>query len=423
MLRYLLILCMLVLSVAARAQSTGYLAALDELYTQLKKTPSWKDQIKGERAGLFDSLYQALRSDSSHVKNSFDGFYHLARLFFPLYDNHLGFYQLPEQGLKPSDFTNEQAVAQYRQSAFFKQYPAVQINLDSLQAVLATKHRDSVEGIYYYDQYLTVGLYRTPNRQELTGVVLSTILPVWEKGQVAMQLYEYQPHYFRSIYGHPVYKYLMLYTNEKFKNHSLINSWFYVSLTDAVYKKFPGEVDHININRIEPAFQLKPINPTLQYLRLGNFSAIEKDMEVSQAFFDRIKDSLTAPRLIVDLRNNTGGAEKVSQKFLTLLKRYSAKGKIYVLVNNGTMSRGEIFTLQLRKAIQAPVYGQTTRGTIAYGVNYSKMLRFGGQYGATMTDLKSKGYEPYENIGVAPDYVFNNSDNWISQLLKVIDNQ
>ncbi|MBO9564867.1 MAG: hypothetical protein J7621_18975 [Niastella sp.] len=417
--RYLLILCMLVLSVSLHAQSTSYLADLDVLYTQLKKTPSYKDQIKGEKAGSFDSLYLALRADSPHVNNSFDGFYRLARLFFPLYDNHLGFYQFPEYGIKPSDFTNEQAVAQYRQSAFFRQYPAVQLNLDSLRAALATKHKDSVEGIYYYDQYLTVGLYRTSNRHELTGVVLSTTLPVWEKGQVAMRLYEYQPHYFRGIYGHPVYKYLMLNTNEKFRNHSLINSYFYASVSDAVYKKFPGEENHINIPRTTPAFQLTSLNPALQYLRLGNFSAMEKDMKVSQAFVNSIKDSLTAPSLIVDLRNNTGGAEKVSVKFLSLLKKYSKKGKVYVLVNNGTMSRGEIFTLQLRRLIKAPVYGQTTRGTLAYGVNYSDMLRLPGKlYGATMTDMRNpRECRERENIGVEPDHYFDNSKDWIEALI------
>lgn len=425
MTRYWLFLLILVPSSGIRAQSTSYLADLDVLYTHLKKTPSYKDQIRGDKAVSYDSLYRALRADTANVNNSFDGFYRLARLFFPLYDNHLGLYQFPAQVLKQTDFTNAQAVTQYKQSGFFKQYPIVNINLDSLRAVLATKHKDSVEGIYYYDQYLTVGLYRSADRQQLVGVVLNTTLPVWEKGQVAMRLYEYLPHCFRGIYGHPLYKYLLLYPNEKFRNHSLVNSWFYASISNEVYKKFPGEVDHINIARIEPAFQFKTITPTLQYLRIGNFSAMEEDMNVSQAFLNSIKDSLTAPHLIVDLRNNTGGADKVSNKFLTLLKRYSAKGKIHVLVNNGTMSQGEIFTLQLRKQIKAPVYGQTTRGTLAYGVNYSDMLRLPGkQYGATITDMRNdRECREHENIGVAPDHYFDNTGDWIEKLLKVIDNK
>lgn len=34
------------------------------------------------------------------------------------------------------------------------------MSLDSLQAVLIPKAKDSVEGIYYYDRFLTIGLYR-----------------------------------------------------------------------------------------------------------------------------------------------------------------------------------------------------------------------------------------------------------------------
>jgi hypothetical protein len=417
---FILLTCSLTL--AAQSQTSSYLADLDALYGLLKKTPSYKDQVKGDKEQAYEALYQSLRLDTLQTGNTFDNYYKLVRLFLPLRDNHLGFIQFAHKILEASEYTHAEAVKQYRQSAFFNNYPATTINLDSLQQALSPKATDLVEGIYYYDSLLTMGLYRSAPG-ELTGVVLHTTLPQWEKGQIAIRLYEYAPHCFRAVYGHPLYKNLIFYSNEKFRNHSLINSTFYASVSETVYKKIRNEADYSNIPASEPAFQFKSISPTIQYIRLGNFSAMGNDMQVSQAFYDRIKDSLTAPHLIVDVRNNTGGADKVSYKFFALIKKYTEKGKAWLLMNNATMSQGEIFTLQLKKFATIKTFGQTTKGTITYGVNYGGMAKLpSGQYGTVMTDMRDNGhYLPYENYGVAPDTILNNGSDWIRQVVKLIE--
>jgi C-terminal processing protease CtpA/Prc len=134
---------------------------------------------------------------------------------------------------------------------------------------------------------------------------------------------------------------------------------------------------------------------------------------------------LTAPHLIVDLRDNTGGATKVSAKFVRLIRRAARKGRVYVLINNGAMSQGEIVTLQLKQYANVRVYGQTTKGTIAYGVNTGGMKKLPSkQYGAVMTDMKDKGhYFPYENYGVAPDTVLGNTGDWIELVVQEIGHQ
>jgi C-terminal processing protease CtpA/Prc len=198
----------------------------------------------------------------------------------------------------------------------------------------------------------------------------------------------------------------------------LINSWFYASVTDAPYRKDTTQADHINLGKQEAPFQFRQLTPALQYIRLGHFSAYTKDMKTSQAFYDGIKDSLTAPHLIIDLRNNTGGAEKVFRKYLSLLKRYTRKGQVSVLVNNGTMSAGEMFTLQLKRLSNTTVYGQTTRGTIAYGSNYDRrQVLPSGLYKVMVTDMKDQGhYLRYEDKGVNPDITLNNEADWIEQI-------
>lgn len=421
---FLLLLCSPALP--ARSQSASrYRADLDALDAKLQQTPSFKDQVKGPTRAAYDALYRSLRADTARAGNAFDDFFRLARLSFPWYDHHLGFYQYPQPTLVPAQYHDREAVARYQQSDHFNQFPSIRLPLDSLYATLAAKPVDSVEGIYYYDTLLTVGLYRSSSPDELTGVVLKSTLPVWKAGQVAMRLYEYRPHCFRAIYTHPIYKYLMLYSNEKYRDHSLLNSWFYNSVTPAIYTKTPAAIDHTNISRGAPPFLFRALTPAVQYLRLGNFSATSTGMKLSQDFYGRIKDSLTARHLIVDLRNNTGGAEKVSRKFLQLLKRYGRQGKIYVLVNNGTMSQGEIFTLQLRKTVHASVYGQTTSGTIGYGVNYGDAWKLpSGRYAAVLTDMRNRwAYRKYESIGVAPDHPCDPARDWVQQLLTEIGSE
>ncbi|WP_276482388.1 S41 family peptidase [Paraflavitalea pollutisoli] len=413
------------IALPGRSQSVvRYQADLDLLYEQLQTTPSFKDQIRNTRKASFDSLYQALRSDTAQAGNSFAEFRQLSKLFFQLKDNHLGFYQQPEAVLPLTEYQNTAAIEKYRQSRFFTQFPAVQLSLDSLQQALSTTPADSIEGIYHYDTVLSIGLYRTAQPGELIGVVLRSSLPVWKPGQVAAYLYEQEPGTYRALYAHPFYKYFQFYTTEKARNQSLVNSWFYASPSNAIYKKKPLAPDYVNIPRTTPRLQFSTLNASTQYLRLGTFQSSDEDLKISQAFFDRIKDSLTAPHLIVDLRNNNGGGYKAAGKFLQLLKRYSSKGKIYLLINYGTMSYGEIFTLQLRKAIQVTVYGQTTQGTIAYGVNGESSLKFPSRrFAGTMTDMKDVGYSPYENIGVAPDHEWDNSADWIQKLVDIIGQQ
>src|SRR5262245_54531287 len=116
----------------AFSQSTNFQADLDKLYFVLKATPSYKDQIVGKKRITFDSLYKSLGGYQTASSTSFENFNRLAKLFFLINDNHLGFYQFPSIVLPPKDFKNDSAIKAYRQSTFNKDYPRININLDSL---------------------------------------------------------------------------------------------------------------------------------------------------------------------------------------------------------------------------------------------------------------------------------------------------
>ncbi|MBS1592597.1 MAG: hypothetical protein JST07_10885 [Bacteroidetes bacterium] len=390
-------------SIILQAQTNDtYLADISSLHNMLQKTPSYKDQIKGQNLVAYNELFERLKSDSTYKISEYKYFYNLAQLFFPIQDNHLGFYQIGNLP-KESDYSKFTG------------------NIDSLKSVLESKALDSVEGIYFYGDNYSVGIFQN-NPKEYIGVVLNSNTTIWEKGQIAVHLYETIPSYFKAIYAHPKYKNLLLYQIEKYSHHSLVNSYFYSSLSESIYTKVIRQTDYINLPKNIYAFHFKNISSDIQYLHIKHFSADRVAMRQSQSFYDSIKSLVTAPNLILDLRNNDGGANKVSKKFFNLIRGYVKSGQVYVLVNNGTLSQGEIFTLQLRQLRNVKVLGQTTKGMLVYGSNYGKTEKLSSQaFEVYVTDMKGdKRLVPYENYGITPDMILSDDKDWIDQTIELI---
>ncbi len=401
--KFFLALLLTLFFFASKAQTgNSYLADLTSLRNILEKTPSYKDQIKGKTLESYNNLFDQLKADSVNNISDYNYFSNLAQLFFPIQDNHLAFYQIDK-------FPNE------------SQYPKFEGNIDSLQSALSKKTPDSVEGIYFYGDSYTVGLFRN-NPKEFIGVVLSSKTPIWKKGQIAIHLYETQPNYFKAIYGHPKFKFFQLYQIEKYSNHSLVNSYFYFSLSESIYSKTIRLQDYVNLPKGIYDFHLKNLTSDIQYLHIKHFSAERVAMQKSSAFYDSIKNSLLAPNLILDLRNNEGGANKVSKKYFNLLKQFVKGRNIYILVNNGTMSQGEIFTLQLKELDNVKVLGETTKGELVYGSNYGNREKLASKaFEVYITDMNGdKRLIQYENYGIKPDITLKDDNDWIEQVVEII---
>jgi hypothetical protein len=400
--------------------SSRFRADLQALDAILKETPSYKEQIRGKALVEYKKLYDSLSSIEGDNLSSLDYFATLSHLFFPIRDNHLGFYEV----FDVAAFADTVSYRKFKATLETSDYPMVGINIDSLKRTLLQKGLGEVEGVYYYEKFYSFGIYKTaPNQYQ--GVIIDSDVSFWKKGEIVAKLYAYAPNHFRAVYANPLTKKFTFYPNEKFRNESLINSYLYPSFSKSNYKKVLNEVDFVDITETTPAFQLKKIRNDIQYLRLGNFSAFPKMMVDSDQFYQSIKDSLSAKNLIVDLRNNTGGAEKVSKKFLTLIKKHARNARIYVLVNSGTLSQGEIFLLQLMEIKNVATYGQTTQGKIAYGSNYGKREKLPSEHlEVYITDMKDKlGLLKYENKGIEPGMTFINATDWLDQIMSVIDAQ
>lgn len=412
-----MVLSMFFLTLFSSAQTNNYLTDLKALQSILQNTPSYKAQIKGDKRLHYEKLYNQLASDTAVTSNSYKYFYNLAQLLFPLRDNHLGFYQLPDF----NNFKTKQSIDSFTKTKEFLNYPSSPINIDSLKNTLAQRSADSIEGIYYYDKFYSVGLYRNGDN-EYIGVILDSDVNLWQKGQIAIHLYEYAPNLYKAIYGHPVYKNFILQPVEKYRLRSLVNSYFYGSYSQSIYSKQLRQVDYINLPKDSSKFSIRNIHDDVQYLLIQTFQNNNSTAQASKRFYNSIKSSLTATNLILDLRNNEGGAKKEMKKYYRLLKKYVKTGHLYVMLNNGTLSQAEIFVLGLKRLKNVTTVGQTTKGMLTYGSNYGKRERLpGGQFEIYPTDMKgSPKLLQYEDYGINPDTVLSDDTNWIEQVVEII---
>ena len=418
--RILLALILFFVTPVLQAQTDTYLADLTALKSILQKTPSYKAQIKGDNLAYYTNLFNRLSADSLNHTSDYQYFYHLSQLVFPLRDNHIGFHQVTDY----KHFQNKETIEYFITTKAFLDYPRININIDSLKITLEKRPANSIEGIYHYDKFYSVGLFKNSDK-EYIGVVVDSDINLWQVGQMAMYLYEYQPNVYKAIYGHPLTKSFILQPVEKYRNQSLVNSYFYTSYSPAIYSKDIQQVDHVNLPRDASKFAFKNINSTTQYLRIRSFQLNRATVLESGHFYDSIKNALTAPNLILDLRNNEGGSKKASKNYYKLVKKYSKRGQVYVLLNNGTLSRAEIFTLQLNKLKNVTTLGQTTKGMLTYGSNYGKREKLpSGKFEVYPTDMKgSANLLQYEDKGIDPDIFLNSNSDWIDQVVSIMKNK
>ncbi|MBO0953098.1 S41 family peptidase [Fibrella forsythiae] len=417
--RAVLMLSCLLLATLCPAQTSQYLADLAALKTVLQQTRSYKAQIRGDKERAYQALYRQLALDTVSDPRSLRYFTNLARLVFPLRDNHLGFHQTTDF----KQFSTQARIDSFTTTREFKAYPRYVINLDSLRGKLRGKPLDSLAGIYHYGELYSVGVFGS-GPGEYTGVVLESKTRLWQPGQIALRLYAHAPGRYKAIYGHPLFKILMLQPVERYVNHSLVNSSFYGSSYEGVYAKEPGQPPYVTLPRRGPKFAFRDLDQKVQYLLIRSFQ--QANARRSRAFYDSVRQVLRAPNLIVDLRDNEGGSDKEARKYVKLLRRYARQGhQLYVLLNNGTLSQAEILTLKLAGRRGVRTAGQTTRGMLGYGSNYGRMQKLpSGQLEIYPTDMDNGArLLRYEDYGVEPQLVLRPDSSWIDQLLKIIHAQ
>lgn len=365
---------------AVIAQEDKNIADLDFLYQAIQQTPSYKDQLKGDKK--YQQLYENIRKDLK-TTDDFEVFQKLAQLISPLRDNHLGFWRRPDSGYN---------------------YVPHQYQIDSISTVskYINKAKDSIEGVYQSGKIKYVVRLEKGNEYKIidlsTGNLTGTLYKNLAGSYDMMQFMKYPYAY-------------SLIRNIKLSNQLLIGSNYYKAGVKAFY----------NILSRKEKYEYKVLEEQVGYLSLGTFNSSDKEIKTATDFFNQVKSTINVKNLIVDVRNNFGGGYKNSRQFITFLKNYP--GKIYILQNGYTVSNAEQFIIELKGRGNIKTLGETTKGTITYGSNYGKTLTLpSGKFLFYPTDMGgSKKELAFESIGVKPDIILNPfTEDWVLQTLKYI---
>ncbi|WP_276089664.1 S41 family peptidase [Pedobacter sp. JY14-1] len=387
-----------------------HLKDLEALNLALQKTPGYRDQIRGERKKAYDLLFQELKS-ASIGPSALDTFYHFSRLLGPIRDMHLGFWQVWDRTVSMDKLQDSAYISAYQHTPAFKKVSFVTLNLDSLQHALQKMPLDSIEGIYSAGKFGTVGIFRTKVRDSLVAACLSPGFRNSRPGEIFGIFREHSKDKFRGVYVSPITKSLIYSRDIGFQK----------GIFSRLELRKPGASTRAELWNTKP-FTYGKLSGKFQYLHLGSFQSSNSNLKVAKAFHDQVKDSLSAPDLIVDLRGNSGGGDRCSEQFLKLIRTYARHGRVHILVNRFVMSNAEQFTLKLKGRKNVKVYGETTAGVIAYGKNYGDPVTLpSGRFQLYNTDMKDTGnYLRYEEVGIAPDIPLNESSDWISQVMALI---
>ena len=381
-------------------------AELDFAYRKVKKSISFKDQFDKEGKAEFNDHYQSLVSSSANL-SLYDCFLLLNDLIEPLRDNHL-YIDGNVAPMSLAELKDPAKLKAFRETGGFGVFPRSSRDLDSLSAALQEKSMASVEGIYYYGQFLEVGVYGTG---PWYGVVLQSELPSWEAGELILRLEQVSGEQYRNTSGNFVSKKLVHYQERIVEGTHLRMGW----------SKDPSPSYFDRRSLFEETYGFKQLEDGVQYLKLGSFNAFGDNLALADSFAASLEGKLTAEALVVDLRGNTGGGPRCSGQFFELLSDYAEFHPIYVLVNYSTISNAEQFTADLKRLPSVTVLGIPTNGTVSYGRNKSNSHTFpSGHFRIHITDSRHPQYLEFEEVGIVPDVRLESDRDWIEQVLEYI---
>jgi len=380
---------------------------LDFIVEKIKKMPSYKKQIKGNKEEEFKKNYKMLSSKMKQPIAVEACYKMLLEQMLLVNDVHISL-KLNAKYLPKEDAKDEIKIEAFKASEKFKNHPRTTHNLLELKEKLSKKSINDIEGLYNYKDQQTIGVYYAKNKKDLIGVILTSDLNQWEAGEIIFNAQHYNGIKYNLYYYHPTNR-----TPNMVKSISLENGrlWAYKKIGNTANAELPigNQTD----------WEFKQLTPETQYMYFGNFSSFStKNREAFKQFYAEMKTKLTAKNVIVDLRSNAGGNSKFSDPFLKLLKNKN----VYILTNCFAGSNGEQFTLKLKNLKNAKHLGQTTRGIIAYGMNYGYNYNTpSGYFNITPTDMNFSKYLTYEGKGVTPEIPLDFNKDWIAQTLKIIE--
>lgn len=370
------------------------------LDSKIKKTPAYKSNKKA-----YNSSYSKSLKKVTSITTIFECQLLLNELLISLNDNHSKVYGV-NMGATEEIISNPEMLNQFKKSQLYNTYPKPNIDLDSLKAILNTKNKIDIEGIYKRENHMTIGVYRSKDKSRYKAIILDSESPVWQVGEIMYNLIPFGNDYLLNIGGSITSKRLIAYT-ERVKN-----GFFY-------YMGFQKDITQTNYSTktlSEDTYYREELSDKITYLRIGSFNSWNPTLSEAEKFYKSLEGNLNTSKLIIDLRNNGGGGDRNSNILFKILKDYAKKNKIYVLINHRTVSNAEQFTYKLSKLENCKIFGSKTNGMLAYEIKNSNYTFPCGNFKAVLTSKKHSSYLKFESQGIEPDVTLSFDSDWIMQL-------
>ncbi|MFT5672936.1 MAG: hypothetical protein ACI9JT_001577 [Polaribacter sp.] len=394
----LLLLISLISNAYSQNEECSCMTDLTFLDSKIRKTPAYKINKKA-----YNSSYSKIVKEVASIRSIFDCHSILNELLISLNDNHSRVYSI-DQGATEEVNGDPEKFNEFKKSVLFNAYPKPNINLDSLEIVLNTKLIKDIEGVYKRENYVTIGVYKNENNYK--AIVLDTESDVWQIGEIIYTLIPFGNDYLLNIGGSITSKRLIVYT-ERVENGFFNFMGFQKDIT---------QTNYASKMLSESTYYRKELSDETTYLKIGSFSSWNPTLSDAEKFYKTLEGNLNKSNLIVDLRNNGGGGDRNSDNLYKLLKRYSKKNNIYVLINHRTASNAEHFTIKLSKLDNCRIFGSRTNGSLAYEIKNSNHTLPCGNFIAVLTSKKYSDYLEFESQGIEPEVTFNLNSDWIIQL-------
>ena len=385
-------------------------AELDFYYKESQNLISFKDQFNKEGEQAYQNLYHNLKSQITGSESPVECLQIISQLAAQIKDEHASLRMKGFEIEKGQKLTDPENLELLKASDYFNSLPRIDANIDSLKSTAQSFDQSGIQGIYS-NKIVTVAV-----TQKVAGsyqaIVLDSESPAWEKGMVYAYFDHMEANRYQLILAHPDHKVWYALRNEVFENGR-----FFISN----FKKL-GTPDHFDQIASDAAtFSFKKLDSETSYLRLGSFSRMSDNVSESRALYNEVKGKISGKNLIVDLRNNSGGADKVAKPWRKLIRKFAKKNQVFVLLNKNSASNAEITADYLTKFDNVTLLGRDSWGACAYGSNYGNAaVSESGLFYFMKTDMDYSYLIDHEEKGISVDIPLDLERDWIAQTQEFI---
>ncbi|MCC6281136.1 MAG: hypothetical protein IT262_11075 [Saprospiraceae bacterium] len=436
--------------------------------------PGFRDNVTRRTRKAYETMKADLRALAPGARETTDCFKLLTYYVEFFKDNHS---HISMQSA-PVDENDPALLQAFKNSPAFVHRERIRVD----PAAWQNRPLQEIEGIYQTKDstYTIVIVPDKKGLREYVGVVLESRTPLWEPGQVKLEL--------RRKAGQPKVFEAFLYM----RNHSLSyqtamalqdgrlgDNWFKTSLPQRNdYSQNPSA-----------SLEFRALDAETNYMRIPTFSGSRTAM--LDTFYRHHDAQVRAkPYLIIDVRNNGGGNDGNAQQLLEYIYTHPFKGdaidvyvtqdnikvfeewyrfmsqdsanfdaasmrsmreeidrmkrqpeqsfmrrgggervrldrvlhwpaKVAIIVNNKCASSCESLLFWAKESKKTILVGENSGGYVGYGeIGGVDTPCFGFHLGCTMTRYHDQ--RQFEVVGLAPDYRLDNQSDWIEQTLRLL---